>query len=59
MLCWFHDKTDSKCELCRQHFTQPETRLCEDCEEAIVRLLRLTERDRVHHLPYAARARAA
>lgn len=60
MSYWFHGKADMKCELCQQHFTQPEARLCADCEDAILRLLRLTEsRSAVHHLPNVARARAA
>jgi hypothetical protein len=59
MLYWFQDRADKTCELCRQHFTQPKARLCENCEEAIVRLLRLDDGHAAHYSPSAARAQVA
>ncbi len=59
MSYWFYDKSGRKCELCHQFSATSESRLCEDCEEAIVRLLRLTEDRVAHRSPAVVRVQAA
>jgi hypothetical protein len=60
MSYWFYEKSEMKCELCRQDSPYPGGRLCEVCEEAIVRLLHLNNSaDEVAGLTQIAAARAA
>jgi hypothetical protein len=59
MSYWFYEKSEVKCELCRQESPYLGGRLCEVCEEAIVRLMHLAKpADEIAGLPQMAAARA-
>ena len=48
-----------KCELCQRQDALPVCRLCQDCGEAIVRLVRIREWKRAEGLEEAKQARLA
>jgi hypothetical protein len=49
-------RSASQCELCRRDEALPESRLCDTCTDAVIRLIAIEERTREEYLCQAVRA---